>query len=110
LTHFFVNDDLERRRSVVVDFDFFSLDSVPPGETQQEVLLVHSVDDSPSGMPTSVTFFAVRTGRLGGVAAVYVGGREKLEATITAPVGVGAGGPGTSESGMAAILRLSQAD
>jgi hypothetical protein len=104
LTHFFANDDLERRRSVVADFNFVPLDSVPRGETQQEV--VRSVDDSPSGVPVSVTLFAGR-----GVAAVYVGGCKQLEATtaLSSLVGVGAGGPVASESGMA-LLRVSQAN
>ena len=123
LTHFLVIDDLERRRSgVVADFDFVPADSVPSGETQQEV--VRSAGDSSSDVPVSVTFFAVRTGRGVAVAvavAVYVGGRKRrlrLEATATAlssklaSVGVvdGAGEP-ASESGMAmATLRVSQAD
>jgi len=115
LTHFLVNDDLERRRSVVVaDFDFVPSEWVPPGETQQEA--AHSAGDSPSEVPASVTFFAVRTGR-GVAAAVYVGGRKPRleEATalssskLTPAVGVGAGGSAASESGTA-ILRASQAE
>ena len=116
LTHFLVNDDLEKRRSVVADFDFVPSEWVPPGETQQEA--AHSAGDSPSKVSASVTFFAVRTGR-GVAAAVYVGGRERRleEATalssskLTPAVGVGAGGPAASESGTAmAILRVSQAE